>query len=95
MPKHTNNQSDVSSEIICIKSDAFIQLLDETVSYIKKAHSLAQDNRWINADEAKSILGISSNTSLQKLRDEGKIRFSHPMHKVILYDRESLIKYWT
>jgi hypothetical protein len=74
-------------------SEAFMQLLDETVSYIKKAHGLSNKNRWIQSSEAKNILGLTSNTTLQKLRDEGKIRFSQPMHKVILYDRESIMEY--
>ncbi|MEM6767521.1 MAG: helix-turn-helix domain-containing protein [Bacteroidota bacterium] len=39
------------------------------------------------------ILTITSKTTLQKLRDEGKIRFSQPMKKLILYDRESILTY--
>jgi hypothetical protein len=30
---------------------------------------------------------------MQKLRDEGKIRFSQPQKKIILYDRESISQY--
>ena len=74
-------------EVICLEGEAFVQLLDETISYLKKVHRISDENKWINGDEAKAMLGISSSTSLQKLRDEGKIRFSQPMHKVILYDR--------
>ena len=43
--------------------------------------------------ETMSILKISSKTTLQKLRDEGKIRFSQPQKKVILYDRNSINEY--
>jgi len=39
------------------------------------------------------ILGIKSKGTLQKLRDEGKIRFSQPEKKIILYDRESIDQY--
>ena len=39
------------------------------------------------------ILGIKSKGTLQKLRDEGKIRFSQPEKKIILYDRESIEQY--
>jgi Asp-tRNA(Asn)/Glu-tRNA(Gln) amidotransferase C subunit len=38
-------------------------------------------------------LRISSKTTLQKLRDEGKIRFSHPEKKIMLYDLDSIIEY--
>ncbi|MCG8640638.1 MAG: helix-turn-helix domain-containing protein [Desulfobacterales bacterium] len=47
-------------------------------------------DRWISAEEAMKKLGITSNTTLQKYRDEGKIRFSQPSKKVIQYDRFSI-----
>jgi len=39
------------------------------------------------------ILKIKSTTTLQKLRDEGKIAFSQPQKKIILYDRDSINEY--
>jgi hypothetical protein len=39
------------------------------------------------------LLNIKSKTTLQKLRDEGKIRFSQPQKKIILYDRDSIDTY--
>jgi hypothetical protein len=39
------------------------------------------------------LLGISSKATLQKYRDEDRIRFTHPDKKVILYDRESILKF--
>ncbi len=39
------------------------------------------------------MLRITSKTTLQKLRDEGKIRFSQPEKKIILYDVLSINKY--
>jgi hypothetical protein len=79
--------------VICLESQAFVRLLDETVNYIKKSHGLASENKWIGADQAKQLLGISSSTTLQQLRDQGKLRFSQPMHKVVLYDRNSIEEY--
>ena len=38
-------------------------------------------------------LRIASKTTLQKLRDEGKIRFSQPEKKLILYNIESIYGY--
>ena len=79
-------------EVICIETEAFYNLIEEAVKRIQEKNNIKQD-KWILPDEAMHILGIKSKTSLQKLRDEGKIRFSQPDRKVILYDRESLNKY--
>ena len=49
--------------------------------------------RWINEKEAMELLSISSRTTLQKYRDEGRIRFTQPSKKVILYDRESILAF--
>ena len=38
-------------------------------------------------------LRVKSKTTLQKLRDEGKIRFSQPEKKIILYDLQSIYSY--
>src|SRR5580704_10515972 len=91
--KYLTNQSKNEGQVIILESEAFQRLLDETVSYIKKQHGLPGESKWVGADEAKHLLGISSNTTLQQLRNQGKIRFSQPMHKVVLYDRTSLESY--
>ena len=49
--------------------------------------------RWIDGEEALKMLKIKSTTTLQNYRDEGKIRFSQPSKKVILYDRFSIEKF--
>jgi len=49
--------------------------------------------KWIDETEAKSLLYIKSKTTLQKLRDNGLIRFSQLGKKMILYDRDSILKY--
>jgi len=79
--------------VICIDSEALVQLIEETVAYIQKAQGHSSESKWIQADEAKRLLGVSSNTTLQQLRDKGKVRYSQPMHKVILYDRSSIEEY--
>jgi hypothetical protein len=38
-------------------------------------------------------LGITGKTTLQRYRDEGRIRFSQADRKVILYDPESIDGY--
>ena len=79
-------------KVICIETEAFYNLIEEAVKRIQEKNNIKED-KWILAEEAMHILGIKSKTTLQKLRDEGKIRYSQPDRKVILYDRESLKKY--
>lgn len=50
-------------------------------------------SKWIDGEEAMLKLKIKSTTTLQRLRDEGKIRFSQPQKKIILYDRDSINDY--
>ena len=74
-------------EVIMIETEAFYALIDEIVSRIEPK----EPDKWILEDEAMKMLGIKSKTHLWKLRTEGKIRFSQPSRKVILYDRTSIL----
>ncbi|MBK6545810.1 MAG: helix-turn-helix domain-containing protein [Saprospiraceae bacterium] len=79
-------------EVICLEDEAFYTLIDRVVARIKEKESIKED-RWISTEEAMSKLRIKSKTTLQKLRDEGKIRFSQPEKKIILYDIDSINLY--
>ena len=79
-------------EVICLHDEAFNAIIDEVVSRIRTEVEKPEP-RWIRGEEAMAILGITSKTTLQKWRDEGKIRFSQPEKKIILYDRESILAY--
>lgn len=79
-------------EIICLEDRAFYALLDKVVQQIKDKNKITED-RWISGEEAMRKLRISSKTTLQKMRDEGVIRFSQPEKKIILYDTESINQY--
>jgi len=79
-------------EVICLQEDAFYALIDAVVAHIKDRERIVED-KWVSSEQAMQKLKISSKTTLQKLRDEGKIRFSHPQKKVILYDNDSLNAY--
>jgi hypothetical protein len=70
---------------------AFYELI-ETVVQRLKGEDVAQKS-WLNTDEAMDLLSIKSKTTLQKLRDEGKIRFSQPQKKIIVYERTSIENY--
>jgi len=79
-------------EVICIESVAFYALVEEAVKRIKEQHGIKED-KWISGEEAMKKLRISSKTTLQKMRDEGVIRFSQPEKKIILYDTDSINLY--
>ncbi|MEQ9262030.1 MAG: helix-turn-helix domain-containing protein [Owenweeksia sp.] len=79
-------------EVICLEEKAFYTLVETVVARIKKTEQIPQ-NKWIDGEEAMHLLNIKSKTTLQKLRDEGKIRYSQPQPRIILYDRESINEY--
>ena len=78
--------------VICLQDEAFYALVEEVVERMKKEQQVTED-KWIRTQEVMDLLGVKSKTTLQKLRDEGKIRFSQPYKKVILYDRESVMMF--
>jgi len=79
-------------EVICLEDKAFYQLFDKVVAHVKEQQGIKQD-KWVSGEEAMQQLRITSKTTLQKLRDEGKIRFSQPEKKIILYDTDSINEY--
>ena len=79
-------------EVICLQDQAFYALVEEVVERVKEKNGIKGD-KWISGEEAMQKLRITSKTTLQKLRDEGKIRFSQPEKKLILYDVDSLYEY--
>lgn len=79
-------------EVICLETEAFYTLVEEVVQRVGGKEK-AEKKKWIGQDDAMAELGIKSKTTMQKLRDEGKIRFSQPQKKIILYDRDSIMEY--
>ena len=79
-------------QVICLQDEAFFELIEQVVSRIKEKQNLTED-KWISSDEAMQKLRITSKTTLQKFRDEGKIRFSQLEKKLILYDLNSIYEY--
>lgn len=78
--------------VICLEDEAFFALTEEVYERLKNKFG-GKDDKWISDDEAMRMLRITSKTTLQKLRDEWKIRYSQPQKKIILYDRESIEDY--
>ncbi|ASV31500.1 helix-turn-helix domain-containing protein [Maribacter cobaltidurans] len=79
--------------VICIEEKAFLTLIGEVIKYVKSAMEPDNSDKWMDKKEAKRLLRIKSDTTLQKLRDEGQIRYSQPEKKHILYDRDSINAY--
>lgn len=75
-------------KIYTLEEDELLALVDIVMDYMRE--KLKEPERWIDGEDAMKKLGVSSPTTLQKYRDEGKIRFSQPSRKIILYDRLSI-----
>ncbi|WP_206604263.1 helix-turn-helix domain-containing protein [Aquimarina sediminis] len=81
-------------EVICLDSEALFHLIDRVVDYLKEKENKTNGSfPWIPIKEAKKMLGVKSDTTMQKLRDEGEIRYSQPSRKIILYDLNSINAY--
>ncbi|KAA3615873.1 MAG: DNA-binding protein [Flavobacterium sp.] len=78
--------------VICIQDEAFYELIEEVVNRLKEKHNIKKD-KWISPDRAMELLNIKSKTTLQNLRDTGKITFTQPQKKIILYDYDSIVEY--
>jgi hypothetical protein len=78
-------------EIICLDSAAFFSIIDNVVNYVKSITH--KEDKWLSTDQSMQRLHIKSKSTLQKLRDEGSIRYSHPEKKWILYDADSIDEY--
>lgn len=79
-------------EVICLHDEAFYALIDKVLERVQQ-QQVPKDDKWISGSEAMKKLRIQSKTTLQKLRDEGSIRFSQPERKIILYDSDSINDY--
>lgn len=77
--------------MICLEDEVFYVLVEEVYQRLKEKEKT--EDLWVNADEAMRLLNIKSQTTLQKLRDEEKIRFTQPQPRKILYYRPSLNEY--
>lgn len=79
-------------EVVCIEEVAFFKLFDKVIDYVNQKYA-REDWKWIDGEEAMKRLNISSKTTLQKLRDQGKIAFSQPQPRTIVYDKTSIDTY--
>lgn len=76
--------------VIVLDGENLEEFVQKLVTEIKSQLKAPQHRKWIDSEEVMDMLAIKSKTTLQKLRDEGKIRFSKPEPRIILYDRDSI-----
>lgn len=76
-------------KVIVIEEEAFYELIEQVVDRIAPKIS-PTEKKWLSTEEAMKELGITSSTTLQRYRDEGKIRYTQPSKRIILYDPESI-----
>jgi len=79
-------------EIVCMESEAFYKLLEQVLERFK-LNQPVQGDKWISGPEAMKMMRIKSKATLQKMRDEGRIRFTQPEKRIILYDADSIRDY--
>lgn len=77
-------------KIITLEQEAFYELVTTVTQKVMAELKIVKEDKWISGDEAMEKLRIKSRTTLQKLRDEGRIRFTKIEHKLILYDSDSI-----
>lgn len=78
--------------VICFEDRAFYEMLDRLYQKYKAENNLKEE-KWITGEQAMKKLGISSKTTLQNFRDQGKIRFVPVTPKNFLYDNDSINAY--
>ena len=78
-------------EVVCLETQAFYSLIDEVFERMMEQRK--EIPTWVSTEEAMGILKISSKTTLHKLKNEGHIKFSQPMKKLIVYHRQSILDY--
>ena len=74
--------------LIIIDEGNLEELVEQVAERLLEKLKVPQE-QWIGDKEAMRLLGVKK-TTLQKYRDEGKIRFSQPSKKIIQYDRFSI-----
>ena len=84
---------DKQDNFIIIKESNLLDLAGKLITHFEKLQGKEHKEVWIDTVDAKRLLGLKSDTSIFNLRTQGKIEFSQPSRKVILYKRDSILAY--
>lgn len=85
----------MKGKFIVFETKAFYKLVEEVVQRVKKTEKPDKDKQtsdWVNAVEAKKLLGIKSNGKLRKLLYDNHIVASQH-GRTILYSRKSILAF--
>lgn len=78
-------------EVICLEEPAFYSLIEKVVARL--GVKAPDQEEWLSPESAMKLLNVKAKSTMQDLRDRGKIRFSQPQKKIILYSRSSINEY--
>jgi hypothetical protein len=81
-----------NTQFIMIETDALNQLINTVMTTVKQEMK-RQPEDWIDENETKAILGVSSKSTIQRFRTENRIRYAMVTNKNIMYSRKSILKY--
>ena len=76
-------------KVIVFEEESFYKLIEEVTKKLSKP----VEQKWITEEEASKLLGGRSKSTLQKWRNEGRLKFSQPSKKIILFNRDSIMKF--
>ncbi len=85
----------MKGKFIVFETKAFYKLIEEVLQRVKKSdkpEKNQQSSDWVNAIEAKQLLGIKSNGKLRKLLYDNHIVASQH-GRTILYSRKSILNF--
>jgi len=85
-------ESQSTIKVICIETEAFYALIQEVVTRMIEEQN-SKHPKWISTTDAMEMLGIKSKATIQKLKNNGSIRFSPISRKVVLFDRQSILEF--
>lgn len=85
--KHKNQ----SIVFVQMHSETFYEIIKQVTEKITESKKIQK--KWLNLNETKALMKIKSSTTILRLRNEGKIRFSNLTSKKIYYDYDSIIAY--
>ncbi|GGX19271.1 helix-turn-helix domain-containing protein [Aquimarina muelleri] len=83
----------MKGKFIVFETKAFYKLIEEVVHRVKKEDKTLKNEQtsdWVNATEAKQLLGIKSTGKLRKLLYDNHIVASQH-GRTILYSRKSIL----
>ena len=70
---------------------AFYELIETVVKRLEE--KIIKEDLWLTGEQVMKLLNIKSKTTMQKLRDNGEIRYSQYGRKIILYEKASVAEF--